>query len=149
MLGRNNIRLWTVVDGKMVSHFRLKEFENPDGLAVVHEQLLVALEKTRRDLCEKYERSVEVIITCGVRTQQDQERLAKVLGWADKGGAVARDSKHLPKWGGVAVDLKAVMGGTRIPQRTLGDICRRHFDWVKDDYADGHVHADVRNATGK
>ena len=68
----------------------------------------------------------------------------------DEGGLVARRSMHLAEFGGIAVDLTAVVAATRtrIPQRVLGDICRRHFDWVKDDYADGHVHADNRERSG-
>ena len=82
-----------------------------------------------------------------MRTRDDLERLAARLGWADEGGAVARQSKHLAKFGGVAVDVVARVASTRglVPQAALGDVCRRYFDWVKDDYADGHVHADNRS----
>ena len=86
-----------------------------------------------------------MIVTDAVRTQADLERLAR-YGWVDQGGTVARQSKHLAVYGGIAVDLVAMVASTRrrIPQKTLGALCRRHFDWVKDDYADGHVHADNR-----
>ena len=49
--------------------------------------------------------------------------------------------------GGIAADLVAVNARTRerVPQRIVGTVCRRHFDWVKDDYNDGHVHADNRD----
>jgi hypothetical protein len=88
-----------------------------------------------------------VIVTDGVRTQDNLDRLAARLGWIDEGGAVARDSKHLAKFGGIAVDIVARVASSRdrVPQATLGEICRRYFDWVKDDYADGHVHADNRS----
>ena len=140
------MRLLTEVDGEPVSHFRLREFQNHDGLAMVHATALESLERVRRDLCAAAGEDVWLIITDAVRTQQELERLAARLGWADQGGAVARDSRHLARHGGIAVDLIAVTAGgrRRIAQRELGRVCRRHFDWVKDDYADGHVHADNR-----
>ena len=144
--GRNDVVLVALVDGERESHFRLREFENGDGLAMVHASALVALERVRRDLCAQAGEDVWVIITDAVRTQTDLLRLAARLGWADEGGAVSRRSKHLAAYGGIAVDVVAVVARTRerVPQRTIGAVCRRHFDWVKDDYADGHVHADNR-----
>lgn len=146
--GRNDIALVAMVDGVECSHFRIREFENRDGLAMVHASTLVSLERVRRDLCAEAGEEVWVIVTDAVRTQADLERLAARLGWTDDGGAVSRRSKHLACFGGIAVDLVAVIARTRerIPQRTLGAVCRRHFDWVKDDYRDGHVHADNREA---
>lgn len=113
---------------------------------MVHASTLDSLERVRRELCAMAEEDVWVIITDGVRTPGDLERLAARLGWTDEGGAVSRRSKHLAEFGGIAVDLVAVLAGNRqrVPQRTLGTVCRRHFDWVKDDYGDGHVHADNR-----
>lgn len=149
-MGRNDLALWVQLDGELVSHFRLKEFENEAGLAMVHSTVVYALERVRRDLCRRFREEVYVIITDGVRTQADLERLAAKYGWIDEGGKVARDSKHLWKYGGIAVDLKAVIASSRsrVAQRTLGQICREYFDWVKDDYADGHVHADNRSQVG-
>lgn len=145
--GRNNVRLLTTVDGEPCAHFRLREFENREGLAMVHESALDALERVRRDLCAMAGEDVWIIVTDAVRTQADLDRLAARLGWADQGGQVARDSKHLAKHGGIAVDIIAVNARdrTRVPQATLGAVCRRHFDFVKDDYRDGHVHADTRD----
>jgi len=144
--GRNDIQLLTELDGEPVSHFKLREFENRDGLAMVHGSVLDSLERVRRDLCAMAGETVWVIVTDGVRTQRDLERLAERIGWIDEGGAVSRNSKHLAKFGGIAVDVTARVASTRdrVPQATLGEICRRHFDWVKDDYGDGHVHADNR-----
>ena len=144
--GRNDIPLLVTVDGEDVCHFKLREFENADGLAMVHRATVEALERVRRDLGAAFGEEVWVIITDAVRTQTDLERLAARLGWTDEGGAVARRSKHLAEFGGIAVDLIGVVARTRarVPQRTLGAVCRRHFDYVKDDYADGHVHADLR-----
>lgn len=143
---RNNVRIQTNLDGETVSHFRIREFENRDGLAMVNAETLLSLEKLRRDLCHMAGEEVWVIITDALRTQADLERLAKRLGWTDEGGAVSRTSKHLPEYGGIAVDLVALIPSTRkrIPQKVLGEYCRRHFTFVKDDYPDGHVHADNR-----
>lgn len=144
--GRNEVRLLTSLDGEDVSHFRLREFENRNGLAMVHSATLLSLEEVRRELNAMAGEEVWVIVTEALRTDTDLERLAARLGWVDQGGVVSRDSKHLAKYGGIAVDLVAVSADSRmrVPQATLGKVCRRHFDWVKDDYADGHVHADNR-----
>lgn len=145
--GRNDIRLLIHIDGEPCSHFRLREFENRDGLAMVHRSVLESLENVRRNLCAMAGEPVWVIVTDAVRTPDDLTRLASRYGWIDEGGTVSRDSKHLTRYGGVAVDLVAVVASSRhrVPQETLGAVCRRHFHWVKDDYADGHVHADNRN----
>jgi hypothetical protein len=90
--------------------------------------------------------TIWIIITDAVRTEDDLERLATRYGWVDEGGTVARNSKHLAKFGGIAADLVAVNARThqRVSQKIVGTVCRRHFDWVKDNYNDGHVHADNR-----
>jgi hypothetical protein len=144
--GRNDVRLVVEVDGEARSHFKLREFENGPGLAMVHRTTLESLERVRMDLAAMMGEEVWILITDAVRTQQELERLAARLGWADQGGAVARRSKHLAEFGGIAVDIVAVRARSRqrVPQKTLGRVCRRHFDWVKDDYGDGHVHADNR-----
>ncbi len=143
---RNDVRLLTTLDGVEVANFRLREFANAEGLAMVHPELLLALERVRRELNAMAGEVVWLIVKDGVRTRGDLERLAARLGWADEGGSVSRDSMHLAKYGGIAVDLVAIVSGSRhrVPQTTLGDVCRRYFDFVKDDYADGHVHADLR-----
>lgn len=151
MRGRNDVRLVVELDGEDVSHFRLREFENGHGLAMVHESVVLALERVRQDLCAEAGETVWVLITDGVRTQADLERLAARLGWTDEGGLVSRRSKHLAAFGGIAVDVVAVVARTkaRVPQRTLGAVCRRYFDFVKDDYGDGHVHGDMRGVLEK
>jgi hypothetical protein len=148
MKGRNDIRLLAEIDGEPVSHFRLREFENADGLAMVHASALNSLERVRRDLCAMHNEEVWLIVTDAVRTPADLERLAARLGWTDEGGLVARQSRHLTQFGGIAVDLIAMVARNRqrVPQAVLGRLCRRYFDWVKDDYRDGHVHADNRMA---
>lgn len=144
--GRNDISLLATLDGESVSHFKLREFENRDGLAMVHSSVLVSLEQTRRDLCVRYGEEVWILITDAVRTCDDLNRLAERYGWTDEGGLVARHSKHLVEFGGIAVDLVAVVARTRtrVPQEVLGTVCRRYFSYVKDDYLDGHVHGDNR-----
>lgn len=145
--GRNDISLTALLEGVAVSHFKLREFENAEGLAMVHVSALDSLERVRRDLCSMYGETVHLLITNAVRTQADNERLAARYGWTDEGGRVARRSRHLAEFGGIAADLKARVARTRapVPQHTLGMVCRRYFDWVKDDYEDGHVHADNRD----
>lgn len=146
MNGRNAVHVASDHFGP--SHFRLCEFENAEGLAMIHASTLTSLELVRRDLAALTGEEVHVVITDGVRTALDNERLAARLGWTDQGGAVSRRSRHLAQFGGIAVDLiaRSARDKRQIPQSIVGEVCRRHFDWVKDDYRDGHVHADNRNA---
>jgi hypothetical protein len=59
---------------------------------------------------------------------------------------VSRVSRHLPKYGGIAVDFYAVYAnGKRVAQKTVAKIARKYFDYVNDKYSDGHVHGDNRN----
>ena len=148
---RNDIALCWDCDGVSVkSHFRLREFESSNGLVVVDPSKVRSLELTRRDLSVLYHDDVQIVITSGTRTQADNERLAARLGWVEDGGLVARDSRHLPEYGGIAVDCYARYHDGAVfvvvPQKTLGSTCRLHFAYVRDDYADGHVHADNRKA---
>ena len=117
-----------VVDGAQVSHFKLREFENAEGLAMVHATALTSLEQVRRDPCALYGETVHRIVTSAVRTPSGLERRALRHGRTHECGRVARTR-------------------AAVPQHTLGMVCRRYFDWVKDDYSDGHVHADNRERT--
>ena len=149
---RDSNRVTLVVpDTDIPSHFQLCEFANTEGIAIVHPTLVRSLEGVRGDLCEMEGQEVWLIITSGTRTDADNRRLANRLGWTDEGGLVSRRSKHLVKYGGIAADLKAfhaARGPTgyryRIPQEVVGLVCQSHFDFVKADYRDGHVHADNR-----
>jgi len=101
--GRNDIRLMTTVDGETLTHFRLREFENRQGLAMVHASVPVALERVRRDLCAMAGEEVWVIITDAVRTEEDLNRLAARLGWTDEGGGggcFAAIETSCQVWGG-------------------------------------------------
>lgn len=148
--GRNDVSLLAYVDGEPCGHFRLREFEDTRGFAMVHVSVLASLERVRRDLCAQAGSEVWVMVTEATLTPEDLARRAERLGWREDGGCVARRSMHLAEFGGIAVDLVAVVAGTRerIPQRVLGDACRRHFDWVEDNGGDGHVHADNRERSG-
>ena len=123
-------------------HFRLREFENRDGLVMVHMELLRGLELLRADLCEAFASDVGIVVTDGVRTQGDLERLAGELGWLDEGGLVSRDSRHLAKYGGIAADIYAISNTRVVPHAALLALARRHFDFVKG--YDTHVHVDQR-----
>jgi hypothetical protein len=146
---RNDIVLmWCGPEGLTKSHFKMSEFESAAGYCMVDSDLLDVLERTRADLCETYGVDVQIVIKSGLRTEADNGRLAEKLGWVDDGGLVARDSRHLPKYGGIAVDIRAryrkADEWVYVPQATLGSACRAHCTFVKDDYPDGHVHADCR-----
>ncbi len=143
MNDRNDIRLIDPGTGEP-GHFRLREFENNDGLAMVSPGVLWGLERVREELNTGDE--VWIIVTDAVRTDADLERLVVRLGWVDEGGAVSRDSKHLAKYGGIAVDIVATWrdSRTRFPVLDVAHACRHYFDWVKL-YSDGHVHADNRD----
>jgi len=144
-MGRNDIRLWTNLDGKLVSHFRLVEFENRDGLCMIDPRLLLGLEQLRQDLCEKYFKEISIKITCALRTHKDNENLAAKLGWTDEGGSVSRTSKHLPEYGGIAADIYAYDEQRQnLPSITVGAIAVKYFSFVKASYSDGHIHVDQR-----
>jgi len=148
MSQRNKVQLLCMIDGENVkTNFRLSEFENKDGLVMLHLSVLESLQRLRNHLCEVYDTEVAVIVTNGVRTQADNDNLGARLGFTDAGGKVSRNSKHLARFGGIAVDFKAIMkrDGWLVPQDQLGIYARHFFDWVKDDYGDGHVHADNRD----
>ena len=146
---RNDIRM-CFRDGHewRISHFKMSEFENPRGYVMVDDSVLRSLEGVRESLGKEYEVEVEVLVTDGSRTDEDNEKLAAVLGWCEDGGLVAKDSQHLEVYGGIAVDIVARyrVGGAwvRVEQSKVAVACRDHFEYVKADYEDGHVHADNR-----
>jgi len=147
MTQRNKIQLYVDIDGDTVeSNFSLCEFENREGLVMLHPAALQALQRLRNHLCEVYSTDVGIYITNGVRTRADNERLGAIYGWTDEGGKVSRNSKHLARFGGIAVDFKAITKNESkyVSQKELGQYARLFFDWVKDDYGDGHVHGDMR-----
>ena len=146
---RNDVKLCYYNAGHpIVSHFNLREFETGDGFVMVDASVLVSLERVRADLGVQYGCEVRIYITCCVRTNAENEALGERLGWTHEDGIVARDSRHLPKYGGIAVDIYAVIrsstGTNKVPQAAVAKACREHFEYVKADYYDGHVHADNR-----
>ena len=148
---RNLIPIYTRLDGELVSHFMLREFEYDNGKVMIDHFVVRALEYIRRDLNTEFGGRVNVIITCATRTQAENEALAKILGYTDMGGAVARDSRHLEKYGGIAVDfyVRDIAKMERIPAALVGNVARRYFDYVKNDYKDGHIHGDMRAGATK
>ena len=105
--GRNDVRLVVDLDGGPVSHFRLKEFENRDGLAMVHASALFALECVRRDLCAMAAEPVWVIVRDGVSPRVGLGRGAA--------GVVRRTGRH------VLVDVGARPGrAVRLRQLVQG-----------------------------
>ena len=137
MKGRNNIPI--------SPNFNLREFENRDGYVMLHSSILEGLEAVREIINEELGTPIGIFITNAVRTQGDNNRLASKLGWTDQGGTVSRTSKHLWKYGGIAVDIIGVFldNGEIMDQKMLVPICQEHFDWVRD-YKDGHIHCDNR-----
>ena len=149
-------------DIKVSAHFWLREFETRDGFVTLHSSTLHSLEKVRADLAIEMGMECGVYINEGIRTPEENRLMGARFGYTDDSppGKVSRYSMHLPAWArlrpgqdvddvppsGIAVDIVArVMAtGAPVPQSVLGRVCERYFDWVKSDYADGHVHADNR-----
>ena len=94
--GRNAVRLVAAFDGEEHKHFRLREFENVDGLAMVHASTLESLERVRRELCSMAGEEVWVIITDSVRTQADLDSsdLQPAIESELRGFADLLDSDH-------------------------------------------------------
>lgn len=143
----NNILIWNNIDGQMVSHFRLKEFQNPQGWVILHEKVPRALHWTRHALNLRYPTwLIQILVKDCTRTRQQNEALARKLGWTDEGGIVSRESFHLVHYGGIAVDFVAYSTARQIPipAKEVADIAALYFDYVKW-YSDGHVHGDFRS----
>jgi len=146
--------VYSYVNGVWTSHFALHE------IVRVHWTVLVSAERVRAKLNELHGGGITLEIKGLARTEADNVALAQKLGWTCNGGQVSRYSTHLVNYenrlgekGCCGIDLVALRtnnagGGfcprKRVPQRELGSVCRQFFDWVKDDYRDGHVHADNR-----
>lgn len=146
---RNDIVLCVMRSGKPVpSHFRLSEFEDCRGFVMLDGRVVDALERVREDLVRAEEKEVEIVVTDCTRTTEDNERLGARHGWTSEGGRVARDSRHLDKYGGIAVDFVSRYrdGETWVylSGAVVGAVARRYFSFVKDDYSDPHVHCDMR-----
>lgn len=143
----NNIRIWSEVDGVLVSHFFMYEFANKEGWVLLHERVPWALEQVRAALNARYPSDeIIILVTNTTRTKAQNETLAAKLGWTDEGGLVSRRSWHLVEFGGIAVDFEARVksSGVRISPVDVSKIASLYFEWVKW-YSDGHVHGDFRN----
>ncbi|MGC8737645.1 MAG: hypothetical protein ACP5UA_03240 [Candidatus Hydrogenedens sp.] len=147
MRDRNNVHLAIEFDGRwLITHFNLKEFENKKGWVMIHRSVIISLTKIREELGRYFGEEVEIVITDSTRTPEQLQVLGEKLGWIDEGGVVARNSKHLEEFGGIAVDfyVRFKQSKKRIDSSTIETICKKYFDYVKSDYADGHIHADNR-----
>jgi len=135
----------------VASHFKLREFENCRGLVMVDSSVVEGLESVRGKLCEVVGRDVQVVVTDAVRSDEDNMRLGLRAGWVDQGGVVARDSRHLERYGGIAVDVcaryKCAGAWVYVASEVIGKCACGFFDFVKCDYKDGHVHLDMRDRT--
>ena len=141
----NRNRIWTLINGELVSHFRASEFEMTDGRVVIDARIPALLEMVRADIHIGSGNEAAIVVTNTCRTQDDLVRLAGEYGWQENGGRVSRDSKHLVKYGGIAVDIQAyyVESGEPVPIPYLAQVCRSWFDFVKP--YDDHVHGDIRD----
>jgi len=152
MNGRNDVQLAVKIDGNwVITHFNLREFENKNGWVMIHKSVIISLEELREELAKIFNEEIEIIITDSTRTQEDLKILAGQLGWTDEGGLVSRNSKHLDCYGGIAVDFYAryKQSKKRIASSQINLTCKKFFDFVKADYADGHIHADNRTQINK
>lgn len=142
----NDIQIYTRIDGELISNFRLREFQNALGWVILHDKVPWALEMTRAALNARYPTwLIQILVTNCTRTRQQNEALARKLGWADDGGVVARESFHLVEFGGIAADFVAYSVARKIPipAKEVADIAALYFDYVKW-YSDGHIHGDFR-----
>ena len=156
---RNNVRLQLDdVCGIKESHFKLYEFEGDEGLVVVSDRLILALELLRFELNgivvgdgEGTEAIIKV--TSGTRTLTENAELAKKYGWTDQGGTVSKESRHLPKFGGIAADIipyyVGKTGAGVVPKVISVPLCRKFFDYVNANYSDNHIHCDLRHGGKK
>ena len=128
------------------AHFKLHEFSNDEGVAMVSQELVNAIESYRFALNEIYDGGVKIRITDGTRTIADNEALADRLGWIDDGGKVSRNSQHLTSNGSSALDIVPYHsdrdGSPAVRAELAEDEAKRHFAFVKS-YLDGHLHVDL------
>ena len=142
----NNIHIYSRVDGELVSNFTIREFQNTLGWVILHKKVPWGLEMTRAALNARYPTwLIQILVSNCTRTRQQNEALARKLGWTDEGGLVSRESFHLVEFGGIAVDFVGFSTARkiRIPAKEVADIAGLYFDYVKC-YSDGHVHGDFR-----
>lgn len=136
-------------DIQVSEHFKLYEFEDRvfDHVVVLHRLTLERLEGLHRALSDELKHDVAIIVTCGTRTTRTNNQLAKLLGWVDEGGLVSHHSKHLPEFGGIAVDFYVIDQdtGQMVPTGKVAHQARLFFDVVLDDYPT-HIHVDLRDS---
>ena len=150
--------IYTWVNGAWVSHFCVEEFQSGSGVTCVNLRVVAALERLRTNLSTDESEEIQVIVTDGTRSDEDNERLATKYGWMDEGGKVSRNSQHLVRNGACGVDFFAQRkrrgyygySGKRraIPVEQVRHAADQVFDFVKT-YKDGHVHGDQRKGGTK
>ena len=129
-------------------NFTLAEFkDNMTDQAMIHPWNIVCLERLRSRLEAELKTKIRITITSGLRSEAKNRKLAETLGWTDAGGKVSRNSKHLPKYYGVAQDImpKQFKNGSyrSVPKKVILPILEELFDFVKGPYP--HYHVDNRN----
>ena len=147
----NKIKIYTEIDGELISNFTFDEFENKLGWVILHEKIPWALEMTRAALNAMARPNIITIhVTNTTRTLSQLEQMGASYGWVDEGGKVARNSYHLHHFGGIAVDFYARNKtlGVNVPPKSVADVAGLYFDWVKA-YDDGHVHGDFRSLVNR
>ena len=153
---RTPIYVW-LNDG-WVSHFCVEEFTSGSGVVCVNLRVVGALEQLRALLSSDEDEEIQIVVTDGTRTREDNERLAQKYGWQHEGGAVSQNSQHLVEHGCCAADFYAqrkrrkfygLSGKSRVlPVEQIAHAAWQVFDFVKR-YPDGHVHGDQRKGGRK
>ena len=147
----NHIKIYTQITyggiTMLQSNFWLDEFAMAEGTVILHPSIPVSLEMTRYELGIVEGEEVMLILTGSTRSKTTNNELGRRHGWAGFGGTVSKTSFHLVEKGACAQDFYAIYKKSkkRVPQKTVGKIARKYFDYVKDDYVDGHIHGDNRN----
>lgn len=147
----NQIPVYSLIEGKLVTNFLLSEFENDEGWVILHHRIPRALELVRAAFNARYRPDViSCHITNTTRTKNQLDVMGHKWGWIDQGGKVARRSFHLVEFGGIAVDfyLRNRTKGTNIPPREVAKVAELYFDYVQA-YDDGHVHGDFRSLANR
>lgn len=127
-------------------HFTLEEFadHNNNGLVVLDSELPMHLELLRWTAQRLLNKRVLVRITSGTRSERSNNKLAKQLGWTDNGGLVSPNSRHLPRFGGIAADLQLSISlqNHLLPAHELLTLARPIFPYCKpiDDFS---IHVDL------
>jgi len=133
-------------DVQITPHFRLSEFEDrlEHGLVVHDPALSLRLELLRFLVRRQTMMPYRIIVTSGTRTERSNQILARQLGWLGEGGLVSPQSRHLPKFAGIAADIQAIIEDSdqRLPSSQLLSLAETVFPYCKA--IDAHsIHVDL------